>query len=169
MLSLISSRFEVLKSDSATALSRGLPGRGMDCATPCDSRRRWKALDVHRGPWPSWNARERSFGGSPLPTAWSSPARRRPASRRFGPTLTARWPCDAGRPWPPRGRAVPHRSGRRRRRRPMACCGNRRQRPCLSGWREGRLSRPPWPRDGLPWLPRPGAPVFPSRSEPASR
>lgn len=50
LFSFTSPRFSVLKNDSATALSRGFPGRGIDCAIPCDSGQRWSAPDVHWTP-----------------------------------------------------------------------------------------------------------------------
>ena len=71
-LPFTSSRSGVLKKDSASALSHGLPGRDMDWAVPWDSRQRWNAREACWEPWSSWKARLKSPGGLSPPTACPS-------------------------------------------------------------------------------------------------
>ena len=71
-LPLASSRSGVLKRDSASASSHGLPGRDMDWAVPWDSRRRWNAREARWEPWSSWKTRLKPPGGPSLPTACPS-------------------------------------------------------------------------------------------------
>ena len=69
LLSSANSLFSVLKNDSATALSSGVPGLDTDWAMPCESRHLWKEREVYCAPWSSWKTRLPSSGGSSLPTA----------------------------------------------------------------------------------------------------
>lgn len=55
-LPFTSSRLSVLKKDSASALSHGLPGRDMDRAIPWDSRQRWNARNAC---WRFWSELDR--------------------------------------------------------------------------------------------------------------
>lgn len=64
-LPFTSSRLSVLKKDSASALSHGLPGRDMDWAIPWDSRQRWNAREVYWEPRSSWKTRPKSSDGPP--------------------------------------------------------------------------------------------------------
>ena len=64
-LPFTSSRLSVLKKDSASALSHGLPGRDMDWAIPWGSRRRWSAREAYGEPWSSRKTRLKSPGALP--------------------------------------------------------------------------------------------------------
>lgn len=65
LLPFTGSRLSVLKKDSASASSHGLPGHDMDRATPWDSRRRWNAREACWEPLSSRKTRSKSSGGYP--------------------------------------------------------------------------------------------------------
>lgn len=115
-LPFTSSLLSVLKNDSATASSSGVPDLDIDRAAPCEPRQRWNAFDACWTPWSSWKTRLPSFGGlasDGLPgracrDLLGDAARHRPAGRlpgervhggsEAGPSLLGRDARDAAHP-----------------------------------------------------------------------